>query len=79
MWSRRLTAISDGDVMTSDDRAFQTRAAETAKARSPTVMRRWNVQLARRSGTESTTTVHVCHMFVCKVAALYGVLQQVTG
>ena len=23
--------------------------------------RRWNVQLERRSGTESTITVHVCH------------------
>jgi len=30
--SRRLKAISDGDVMTSDGRLFQTRAAETAKA-----------------------------------------------
>jgi len=38
--SRRLKAISDGGVMTSDGRAFQTRAAETAKTRSPTVMRR---------------------------------------
>ena len=39
--SRRLKAISDGDVMTSDGRRFQTRgAAETAKARSPTVTRR---------------------------------------
>jgi len=36
--SRRLKAISDGDVMTSDGRALQTRgAAETAKTRSPTV------------------------------------------
>jgi len=41
VFSRRLKAISDGDVMTSDGRAFQTRgAAETAKARSPTVIRR---------------------------------------
>ena len=41
VFRRRLKAISDGDVMTSDGRAFQTRgAAETAKARSPTVIRR---------------------------------------
>jgi len=30
--SRRLKAISDGDVMTSDGRLFQTRSAETMKA-----------------------------------------------
>jgi len=38
--SRRLKALSDGDVMTSDGRALQTRgAAETAIARSPTLIR----------------------------------------
>jgi len=33
----------------------------------------WNLQLERRSGTESTMTVHVCHtaQFMCKVAG-YG-------
>ena len=32
--------------------------------------RRWNLQLERRSGTESTTTVHVCHtaQFACNGA-----------
>ena len=34
--SRRLKAISNGDVMTSDGRPFQKRAAETATAQSPT-------------------------------------------
>ena len=39
MLSRRLKAMSDGDVMTSDGRALQTRgAAETAIARSPTLI-----------------------------------------
>ena len=37
--SRRLKAISDGDVMTSDSRLFQTRAVETVKAQSLTVTR----------------------------------------
>jgi len=38
--SRGLKAISDGDATSSDGRVFQTRAAETAKALSPTVMQR---------------------------------------
>ena len=47
----------EGDV-----RLFQTRAAETAKA-----THLWNVQLELRSGTELTTTVHVCHMAQCVI------------
>jgi len=37
VFSRRLKTDSDGDAVTSDGRLFQTRAAATPKARSPTV------------------------------------------
>ena len=40
VFSHRLKTDSDGDAVTSDGRLFQTRAAATAKARSPTVTRR---------------------------------------
>jgi len=65
VFSHRLKAISDGDVMTSDGRPFQKQPAETSKVRSPTLV---NVQLEHRIGTESTMTVHVCHtaQFACK-------------
>jgi len=39
VFSRRLKTDSDGNAVTSDGRLFQTRAAATPKARSPTVTR----------------------------------------
>jgi len=40
VFSHRLNTDSDGNAVTSDGRVFQTRAAETPKARSPSVTRR---------------------------------------
>jgi len=72
VFSRRLKTDSDGDAVTSNGRLFQTRAAATPKARSPTVTRRVGGMLSSNVEAEQSRRRESMSATRCNSRARYG-------